>query len=139
MPILSQKPNTEFITPEQKKQKKMIYILLGVVLVTVVVLYFGFFSGSDEQAAELNAVPGSLPGQSAADQAVPGAENANTAGASAALSGAGSTFAQKLSSLENVNLDFGIFQDTKFQSLKSFGSSPDMSGPKGRPNPFSPY
>jgi hypothetical protein len=137
VPILSKKPDAEFVTPEQKKQKKMIFILLGVVVITIVVLYFGFFSGNSQQAAAPATVTDTLPVQDATGQA-PGIDSAGNA-ASISGEGAGSPFAQKLSSLENVNLDFSIFQDAKFQSLKSFGSLPDISGPKGRSNPFMPY
>ena len=138
MPILSQKSNTGFVTPEQKKQKKLIYILLGVVVVTVVVVYFGFFSGGGQQAAMPVATPDSLPGQDATGMISPGMQESGGIG-TASSAQSSDTFAQKLSSLENLNLDFSIFQDAKFQSLKSFGSLPDMSGPKGRSNPFTPY
>ncbi len=36
-------------------------------------------------------------------------------------------------------LDFDIFSNVKFQSLKIFGPDLDISGEKGRSNPFLPY
>jgi len=45
----------------------------------------------------------------------------------------------QITSLANVNLDFTIFDDPTFKSLQSFAQKLDISGPKGRPNPFIPY
>ena len=106
-------------TPERRRQKKLIYVLAGSVLITLLVLYFGFSSGSQAPAT-----PGAPPAT---------APEVSSSGQSQA------SFEQRASAVENLTFDFSIFNNEKFQSLKTFGASLDISGAKGRSNPFQPY
>ncbi len=44
-----------------------------------------------------------------------------------------------LSKFKDLGLDFSIFDDTRFKSLKTFGESPVQPGPTGRVDIFAPY
>ena len=103
-----------FITPEQKKQKKLIFVLIAVVLITILVLYFGLRTPKESVPAVPEAEPGLLPLTGPAEE-------------------------EEIISLEAIKSRFNIFNDSKFRSLKSFAPKLDISGEKGRTNPFLPY
>jgi len=44
-----------------------------------------------------------------------------------------------LSKFKDLNLDFSIFDDARFKSLKTFGESPVQPGPTGRLDIFAPF
>lgn len=44
-----------------------------------------------------------------------------------------------LSKFKNLGLDFSIFDDTRFKSLKIFGELPVQPGPTGRTDIFAPF
>ncbi len=44
-----------------------------------------------------------------------------------------------LSKFKNLGLDFSIFDDARFKSLKIFGESPVQPGPTGRADIFAPF
>ncbi len=44
-----------------------------------------------------------------------------------------------LSKFKDLKLDFSIFDDTGFKSLKTFGESPVQPGPTGRTDIFAPF
>lgn len=44
-----------------------------------------------------------------------------------------------LSKFKNLNLDFAIFDDARFKSLKTFGESPVQPGVTGRVDIFAPF
>jgi hypothetical protein len=44
-----------------------------------------------------------------------------------------------LSKFKDLGLDFSIFDDARFKSLKIFGESPVQPGPTGRTDIFAPY
>jgi hypothetical protein len=46
---------------------------------------------------------------------------------------------QTLSKFKSLNLDFSVFDDFKFRSLKVFGESPVQPGPTGRVDIFAPF
>ncbi|MEM2987376.1 MAG: hypothetical protein QXV60_04690, partial [Nitrososphaerota archaeon] len=46
---------------------------------------------------------------------------------------------EEFSFVESAKIDFGFFKEKKFEELKEFSSSLDISQEKGRHNPFSPY
>jgi hypothetical protein len=44
-----------------------------------------------------------------------------------------------LSKFKDISLDFSIFDDARFKSLKTFGESPVQPGPTGRADIFAPF
>ena len=44
-----------------------------------------------------------------------------------------------LSKFKDLSLDFSIFDDARFKSLKIFGESPVQPGPTGRLDIFAPF
>jgi hypothetical protein len=118
------------ITSEQKKQKKLLLILAGSVVATAAVLYFGVFSGGQETALTSPA-PLAMDEENGASLDTPAQEET---GSEATASPQSSSV-----SVENISLDFSVLDDPKFLSLKSFGIDLDISGPKGRSNPFVSY
>ena len=103
-----------FITPEQKKQKKLLFVLIAVVLVTILVLYFGLSTPKEPVPAVPSTEQGVLPSTGPAGE-------------------------EEIISLEAIKSEFNIFSDSKFRALKSFAPKLDISGEKGRTNPFLPY
>ncbi len=114
-------------TPQEQKQKKMVYLLILVLLAIAGILYFGFFRGAT--APSVSPLPAVLPGEQAA----------GTTGAGAVSLGAGNEDQAFLESLKNVNLENPVFKDKKFQDLSLYGEWPISQGVKGRENPFEPY
>ncbi len=45
----------------------------------------------------------------------------------------------KLTQFNSLQLDFSIFDNTRFRSLKIFGESPVRPNTAGKGNPFSPF
>lgn len=113
LPTPSKTPSL-FITSEQKKQKKLIFVLIAVVLVTILVLYFGLSTPKEPVTPVPPTEPGILPFTGPAGQ-------------------------EEISSVEAIKSEFNIFSDSKFRALKSFAPKLDISGEKGRINPFLPY
>ncbi|MBI4811978.1 hypothetical protein HY798_00800 [Candidatus Falkowbacteria bacterium] len=102
-----------------KKQKLLLVALIILLVATALILYFGFFSAS----SVLQPI-----GQ---EELV-------------ATSGTGPSVAPDLSTsqafnLEGVSLDFSVFDSDVFNGLQELGSPLDLSGEKGRNNPFIPY
>ena len=118
-----QKIGDAFETPQQRKQKKMIYLFVLTVLMAAVVLYFGFFRVS-APSVEPSLPTG--PGTPGGPPAAPAAEAGNGA-------------AKFFGSLKAINLDNPLFKDKKFQGLSLYGEWPISQGVKGRENPFEPY
>lgn len=46
---------------------------------------------------------------------------------------------ETLSKFKDLSLDFSVFDDFKFRSLKIFGESPVQPGPTGRVDIFAPF
>jgi flagellar basal body-associated protein FliL len=114
-------------TSEQKRQKKLILILVGAVVATAGVVYFGFSFTSPAPTAE-NSQPTTEDVQETMEP-LPASPEEQTPVATDSDS----------VSAESITLDFSVLDDPKFQSLKKFGGGLDTSGPKGRSNPFVPY
>lgn len=104
------------ILPEQKRQKKLLFVLIAVVFAIILVLYFGFSTPKQSTPIGPAIEPGILP----ATTSVPSAE-------------------KKLPSPELIKIEFDIFNEPKFQALKPVASKLDISGEKGRTNPFLPH
>jgi len=104
------------------RQKILIVVFAIALLVTGLVLYFGFFSTSPvtqpESMQSLN------PGGVAISEGT---------GVVAATS------ESQAFNLEGISLDFSVFNNEVFKGLEEFGSPLDLSGEKGRDNPFLPY
>jgi len=104
------------------RQKILIVVFAITLLVTGLVLYFGFFSTSPvtqpESMQSLN------PGGVAISEGT---------GVVAATS------ESQAFNLEGISLDFSVFNNEVFKGLEEFGSPLDLSGEKGRDNPFLPY
>jgi len=104
------------------RQKILIVVFAITLLVTGLVLYFGFFSTSPgtqpESMQSLN------PGRVAISEGT---------GVVAA------TNESQAFNLEGISLDFSVFNNEVFKGLEEFGSPLDLSGEKGRDNPFLPY
>ena len=114
-------------TPQRQKTKRLIAILIGLVIFTAGVVYFGFFSGSPGAPAETGMVP-ALPGMAT----LPGQ-------ISAVAMGQIDQSNKLFESLNKVTLDNPIFKDKKFQSLVLSDHLPVVIGEKGREDPFVPF
>lgn len=128
--IPSLKSTTGIVTPEQKKQKKMLIILGIVVLITIVFIYYNSSSSSTSKNIPAgNEI--SEQGTVVATGALPIAtQNIG------ALNGQ----QEEIPSLENVHLDFSVFDNPRFTALREFTPALDISGiEKGRRNPFLSY
>ncbi len=111
---LPNKSMSGIVTSEQKRQKKMLIIFIVVVLITAVFLYFNFFSSPTTQTSMSPPISDNLDFLASKQEEV--------------------------LSLEEVSLDFSVFDNPKFKALKDFGSEVDISSiEKGRRNPFLPY
>lgn len=129
--IPSLKSTPGIATPEQKKQKKMLIILGIVVLITIVFIYY---NSSSSPSASQNIPAGntiSEEGTVVATGVLPIAtQNIG------ALKGQ----QEEIPSLENVHLDFSVFDNPRFTALREFTPALDISDiEKGRRNPFLSY
>jgi hypothetical protein len=115
--IPEQKSETAFVTPQQKKQKQLLYALIFYVILIAAVFYFGFFSKSEP------------------------AENSLVENPSAPEEAAGSLSTDALVQALNseAGISFSFLQDKKFQDLKISSKLPLTVGEKGRVNPFEPF
>lgn len=108
-----QKFGQSFFTAQQQRQKKLIYIFIGVILITAAIVYFGFL----KKPTSTNSVPGTISSSFLVEQ-----QNDKL-----------------INALKQATLDLPIFKDKKFQSLILFGQFPLVIGEKGRENPFAPF
>ena len=105
-----QKGDFSSIDPRQEKQKKLLYLFAGVLIIISAVIYFGFFrkTAPSSSSNQIN---------------------------NPAVLQAG----KELEGLKDVNLDLPDLKDKKFQSLVLPGQFPISIGEKGRQNPFAPF
>ena len=132
IPSSSSKPSV-IVTPEQKRQKKLLIILGVVVLITAGVLYYNY---SSSPAAP--SVPTNLP----TGTPVSGEGEVNSLGSLPATGSLNVSPNQQeeIPSLQNVQLDFSVFDSPRFVALKEFTDKLDVSSiEKGRRNPFVKY
>ena len=105
-----QKGDFSLVDPQQEKQKKLLYLFAGVLVIITVVIYFGFFRKTQ-------------PPQTSGQIYNPAVLQEG----------------KELEGLKDVNLDFPILKNKKFQSLVLPGQFPISVGEKGRENPFAPF
>ena len=120
LPSAQPEAGGSYVPPEQRKQKKLIILFLIVLLVTAGVVYYGFFySASVSETLQQGA------------EGLVGQDIQNIIG------GQGDDF----SFVRRVSLedDFDLFDDPKFAELKEFVPLLDISGQRGRVNPFARY
>lgn len=126
IPSLSSKFTAGIVTPEQKKQKKMLIIFGIVVLITIVFLYYNYSSSP----APANAPAGTSISAESSVGAPVSLDDLNILPIQQ----------EEIPSLENVRLDFSIFDNPRFTALKEFSPDLDISAiEKGRRNPFLSY
>ncbi len=109
-----QKTSAAFISPQLRRQKKLIYVLVLVILVTVVI-YFSFIREKSGPVAS------------------PQATNVAVIGSNEEAS------FKTIELLKTVNLDLTLLNNKKFQALTLPGIFPIVPGEKGRSNPFEPF
>jgi len=102
-----------FASPQEEKQKKLLYIFGFLALAAGAIIYFGFYyqSAPSEQASFVPAT-GLAPEQIT--------ENL-------------------IKSLQGVNFEAALLSDKKFKELVLPGNLPISVGEKGRDNPFAPF
>ena len=101
----------------------MLIIFIIVVLITAVFLYFNFFSSPTTQTSM------SPPIMNETNLNI-GADNLDFLASKQ----------DEVMSLEEVSLDFSVFDNPRFTALKEFSSDLDISAiEKGRRNPFLKY
>ncbi|MAF20836.1 MAG: hypothetical protein CMI55_04110 [Parcubacteria group bacterium] len=103
------------LSPQEQKQRKLFFILIGVILATLIVVYFSFF----------RATPSSPVIESIADSEMDETQEVTNVGT------------QEI--IEKINFDAGFFNDPQFQVLRVYGEWPLETEIKGRANPFLPY
>jgi len=121
------KKNVVIDTPQRQKTKKLIAVLVGIVIFTIGVIYFGFFSGSGSDPVGLTTIPTILPGATGGGQI-------NTV-----AMGQVDQNNKLFDLLSKTTLDNPIFKDKKFQSLILSDRLPVVIGEKGRQNPFAAF
>lgn len=100
------------VTPleKRKRQKILLFVALGIVLVAVLVLYFGFWKKpAPSETTSLTPAP------------------------------SGGVSAVSEERLKQINLDFEFLNEKILSFLKIHGDIPVEKGETGRDNPFNPY
>ena len=97
---------------QKKRQKILLIITLSIILIAVIILYFGFWQKSTPE----------------------GEIDVSTQNVSTRVQTA---ISEK--KLERINLDFSFLVDKMLPFLKSHGDLPIEKGETGRDNPFIPY
>ena len=100
---------------QKKRQKTLLIIALGLLLITALVLYFGLWKKE-------SIIPEKILGGESIDSGM--------------IKGTGSILEQ---SLRKTELDFSFFTETILSFLKIHGEIPVERGATGRVNPFVPY
>jgi len=95
---------------KRKRQKLLLFVALGIVLVAILILYFAFWK---KPAPSETAPPTSAP----------------SAGVSAVSE----------ERLKQINLDFEFLNEKILSFLKIYGDIPVEKGETGRDNPFNHY
>jgi len=123
--------NISIDTPQKQKAKKLTMVLVAVAILMALIIYFGFFSGSNTSSVDpTSTMPsgaGALPGMAGAGQI--------SAGAMEQINQSNKIFED----LSKATLDGPIFKDKRFQALVLSDRLPVVIGEKGRQNPFAPF
>jgi len=97
--------------PQEKKQRKLVFVFVAVILAVLLILYFGFLRSSElEITGELGT----------AGQAIDG-----------------KIFLEDI--IEKINFDINFLEESRFQDLKIYGEWPLQIEKQGRNNPFMPF
>lgn len=103
------------LSPQEQKQQKMLMILAGLVLTTLIVVYFGFFRSSSTDPTN-----GSI--QDSGTNRIEEANRLRTEGI-----------------IKKMDFDGEFLNDSRFQALRIYGEWPLEIENKGRTNPFLSY
>jgi len=98
---------------QRKRQKILLFVALGIALIAVIILYFGFFKKQ------------------------PSSEVINIGTPTPTTGGGGSSVSDE--KLKKLNLDFDFLNNKILSFLKIHGQIPVEKGEAGRDNPFIPY
>ncbi len=107
-------------TPQKQKSRKLFILFVAVIILTGVIIYFGFGNGPSTKPETAN-IPEASSGVPAATEQEISQSN------------------KILELLNSVSLNNPIFKDKKFQSLILSAKLPVAVGEKGRENPFAPF
>ncbi len=119
--------------PQEKRQKILLGILGLVVIVSLVVIYFGFWRESDTPSEELVSPEAELVD----DFDEPNDHLANSFSEQVSSDQTGQASYEQIK--ESITFDTGFLKDPNFKELKTYGQWPIQIGEKGRDNPFSVY
>ncbi|MBU1289705.1 hypothetical protein KKG85_00450 [Patescibacteria group bacterium] len=108
------------LTPEDKKQRLMLVILVATVLISVVILYFGFWRSP---------TPTPTPTSPSLSEEPSSVEFVVTEEKNAAPSVV----------IKKMNFDTDFLENPYLRNLKIYGEWPLQVDEKGRANPFLPY
>ncbi len=100
-------------TPQKQRNKKLAFLLVSVIILTSLIIYFGFGGQPASPPAAIKAI---TPDEQQID------ENS-----------------RNLSALNAISLNSPLFTDKKFQSLILSDQLPVAVGIKGRSDPFLPF
>jgi len=103
-------PKESVLFPQEKKQRRLTIILTSLLLVTLGVLYFGFF-----RAPTTPGPPSPEPGPSVQPSKRPAEV------------------------IKKIEFDIGFLKEPTFRALKIYGEWPIEIEERGRENPFLPY
>ncbi|MEA2113350.1 MAG: hypothetical protein U9P63_01675 [Patescibacteria group bacterium] len=101
------------LSPQDKKQRLMVFVLFVIVLIIIIILYFNFRSSP------------TLPNTESVNES-PIEDELFEMGAPDEL-------------IEEINFDASFLESSRFKNLKIYGEWPLEVGEKGRANPFLPY
>ncbi|MFH0906639.1 MAG: hypothetical protein V1829_00045 [bacterium] len=110
-------------SPKDQKQKKMLIIFAILVLITIVILYFGFFRSPSVPTDSLSMADDSMIDDTLDDGFT---ENINQG-----------TSAQ--SAIMEIDFDISFLKTSSFKDLEAYIEWPMEINEKGRANPFLPY
>lgn len=100
-------------TPQKQKSRKLLVFLAGIVVLTGLIIYFGYGNGPSSSPSPTNAV-------TSTEQQI-------------------NESSKNLEALNDISLNNPVFTDKKFQSLTASDRLPVVAGTKGRTNPFAPF
>jgi hypothetical protein len=121
--ILKNKDSLNDISfPQERKQRILLIALTIVVLVTLVILYFGFWRSSSTSVIPSSSQPALSP---------------STFSPSVGAVTDKKFFTEKI--IEEIDFDADFLKNSSFQDLRVYGEWPLETEIKGRANPFLPY
>ncbi|MEA2113489.1 MAG: hypothetical protein U9P63_02425 [Patescibacteria group bacterium] len=107
------------LSPQDKKQRLMVFILFVIVLIIIIILYFNFWRSptlpNTEGVNESPIAKGEFFEVDAPDELIEEID------------------------IEKIDFDANFLESSCFKNLKIYGEWPLEVGEKGRANPFLPY